>query len=75
MSVVGPETTSLYDQVPYTSLSYSESHPDRLATTAHALWDGSCSSSQVPGSGVGVCEWGQLDPDGLRAAGQSVLGH
>lgn len=34
MSVSGFEATSLYDEVPYTSLSYSESHPDRLATIA-----------------------------------------
>ena len=28
------DTANSYDQVPYTSLSYSESHPDRLATIA-----------------------------------------
>ena len=30
-------TQSVYDQVPYPSLSYSQSHPDRLATVATLL--------------------------------------
>ena len=74
MSVVGPETTSLYDQVPYTSLSYSESHPDRLATTATLFGMAPAPVARCRVLELGCASGGNLIPMAYGLPGSQFLG-
>lgn len=74
MSVVGVETASLYDQVPYTSLSYSESHPDRLATIATLFGMSPAPVARCRVLELGCASGGNLIPMAYGLPGSRFLG-